>query len=139
MQFLIPEGWAVFETAIGDNVQVRADPLSIMVRSHQLRGHKAPMTTEEMRREIQEWAPEAKIKQLQLPGTISAFEVQYVSQTDSGQKMNLELSLYGTTGTETVWFEAPVNQFPEWEPIFRTIMASYQHGNLDAVPLPGRP
>lgn len=139
VRLLYPEGWQVDRSAIGDMLQIHKAPFSIMVLKRQLRGQAAPRSVEEKRKEVESWAPGAQIKQVPVPGAVSAFETSYVSTAGGASTTVLDLSLYGTTRTETVTFSAPSDLFPEWEPVFRRIMASYQHGNLDAQPLPGRP
>ncbi|HWI51372.1 MAG TPA: hypothetical protein VNT01_04445 [Symbiobacteriaceae bacterium] len=139
IHLLYPEGWSVFRTITGDNLQISRDPIKVMVMTLQLRGQKPPMTADGMRREMQSWAPDADVKQLQVPGTVSAFEVKYSARSAEIPTTILAVDLYGTTFNQTLMFEAPTASFSDWEPVFRKMIASFAHSDLDAKPLGSQP
>ena len=139
IHLLYPEGWSVFRTIAGDSLQISRDPIKVMVMTLQLRGEKPPMTADSMRREMQSWAPDADVKQLQVPGTVSAFEVKYAALSAEIPTTILAVDLYGTTFNQTLMFEAPTARYSEWEPVFRKIIRSFEHSDLDAKPLGSQP
>lgn len=137
IKMLQPEGWSVFGTISGDNVQISEGPIRIMVMTLKLR-EEPPKTVDKYRAEVRDWATDGEVKQVQIPGTVSAFELKYAT-AGAEPKTNLMLDLNGTTFNQTVWFACPTDIYPEWEPVFRQILDSFEHSNLDARPLPSTP
>jgi hypothetical protein len=137
IKMLQPEGWSVFRTISGDSVQISKGPIEIHVTTLKLRS-EPPLTVDEYRASVQDWAADGEIRQLQVPGTVSAFEMKYTSTWEVPVTI-LGLDLNGTTFNQTLSVSCPTELFAEWEPVFRKILASFEHDNLDATPLPSRP
>lgn len=85
-------------------------------------------------------ALDVSAREVQVPGTQKAYEIQYRMVDSSGNsRSTLGLYLYGTTAYQFVWADAPTETFMEWRPVFEQILAFFKPANLDAIPLPGRP
>lgn len=137
----VPDGWKVQPTALGDLVRFysKSDPVDIFVRSTQLRGAAVPHTVEEMKRSIASVAPNADVKAVQVSGAQTAFEVMYKKKDDQGELAYLERYMFGSTRRQVLRFTVPTEAYPQWEPVFRQIIQSFQPMNLDAGEMPGRP
>lgn len=136
-----PEGWVVMPTGMGDSVQIAGDRVRITLMTTRLQG-PAPLTVDEYRALPYEFpTEEVTITQQSVPGTVSAFEVRYVSPGSDGEpEVDHSFVRFGGTYRETLRFSMPAKEFtPEWEGLFYRIAATYKHSNLDATPLPGRP
>lgn len=141
-QLLVPEGWPTFATVSKDDLQVQSQFIYIHVHTQQLRGRPAPLTVQDLRKQYGESLAELQdlqVTPLQVDGTVSAFELQYRYRVDSEERATLMLRFYGKTYVQYVELRSPANIFAEWKPLFRTIIQSFKHSNLDAEPLPGRP
>lgn len=135
-----PEGWRVTWSANHASVSIHKGDLGISVMTQQLHDQKAPLTEADMLKNVVDWAPDATVRQIQVPGTVSAFEIRHNGQVGSGAEASvLEIDLYGKKWEENLSFIAPATTFPDWEPVFRQIQASFQHSDLDNMLPNGRP
>lgn len=139
IQFLYPQGWKVERSGTGDLIELSQDAIEVRIVTGPVRGAPPPATVGEMRAEFRSFAPDAEIKQLQVAGTVSAFEAKHSRAGAQPPVTVLWLGLYGTAFNQTVSMSAPADLFPQWEPTFREMLRSFKHSDLDHDPLSGKP
>jgi hypothetical protein len=137
-ELLVPEGWSSNGGLAGDYFQTSSGDVSIRIHTFQYRDKPAPRTVEEMRKSMGESDTDTSVREIKINGAPLTFEVKFSQVVNNQSITSLSIASYGKTLQEWLSLEAPSAQFPQWEPVFRQIIASYQPSNLNEAPF-GRP